>query len=376
MSRAATRTRAATDALFMARALREAHKGHPSPNPHVGAVVVRGRRVVGVGHHERCGGPHAEVVAMQRAGSRARGATLYVSMEPCNHYGRTGPCSEAIIEAGVRRVVIGCSDPTPHVAGSRAKLRRAGIEVTFGVLQREAEELAADFTKFMLEGMPFVTLKAALTLDGRLATRSAESKWISGKEARREAHRLRALSDAVLVGISTVLADDPELTVRHVRGDNPLRVVLDTRLRMPVRSKLARVSGSRRTLVFHGPRASARRKRELERCGVELVEVALDKKGRPRLSAVLRELARRNVVRLLVEGGSEVHGAFLDAGLADRAALVISPRILADAEATPFARGRARARIADALGLREVTVRRLGMDVLFEGVLVYPSEAR
>lgn len=355
------------DAAMMVRALREARKGRPSPNPHVGAAVARGAELISVGHHGYCGGPHAEVVALQRAGSRARGATLYVTFEPCNHHGRTGPCTEAIIASGVRRVVVGCPDPAPHVPGSSQKLRKAGIPVEVSALRGEAEALIADFSTFMLRKRPFVTLKAALTLDGRIATRTGDSKWISSELSRREAHRLRANADAVLVGITTVLADDPELTVRHVRGKSPLRVVLDARLRTPPASKLAAGSDRARTLVFHGPDANARRMRELQARGVELSQVPVDARGRLQLARVLRELHRRDVVRLLVEGGSQVHGAFLDGGFADRAALFLAPRILADAEALPFAQGKRKRRLEDALDLARVRVRKLGPDLLVEG---------
>lgn len=358
---------ATLDARFMTQALREAHKGHPSPNPHVGAVLVRGGKVIAVGHHPRAGGPHAEVVVLRKAGKRARGATLYVTLEPCNHYGQTPPCTEAIIAADVARVVAGCPDPLPHVQGSTARLRRAGIAVHSGVCRQAAQELIADFKKFRVRKLPYVTLKAAITLDGRLATRSGDSKWITSKAARRHVHAMRAQSDAVLVGVGTALADNPELNVRLARGPNPLRVVLDTRLRLPLQSKLAKVKPSLRTLVFHGPRADKRRRSALLAKGVELVQIPVDRHGRLRLPAMLRELARRDVVRLLVEGGSQVHGAFLDAGLVDRAALFVAPRLLADADALPLASGKARLRMAHAIELESPTVQRFGPDILVEG---------
>jgi diaminohydroxyphosphoribosylaminopyrimidine deaminase/5-amino-6-(5-phosphoribosylamino)uracil reductase len=355
------------DAAMMARALREARKGSPSPNPHVGAVITRGKRIIAVGHHERCGGPHAEIDALQRAGARARGATLYVTFEPCNHHGRTGPCTEAIIAAGLARVVVGCADPAPHKPGSRARLRRAGVAVEIGVRKAEAEALIADFAKHMLRKLPYVTLKAAVTLDGRMAARSGESKWITSEAARRQAHRMRANSDAVLVGVETVLHDDPELSVRLVRGKHPLRVVLDSRLRTPERSKLARVTPELRTLIFHGPRASKQKRARLAARGVELFEVGYDARGRLHLRDVLRELARRDVVRLLVEGGSRVHGALLDAGLVDRVAVFVAPRLLGDAAARPLAdRGRALT-LAQALALESLDVQRFGPDLLIEG---------
>jgi diaminohydroxyphosphoribosylaminopyrimidine deaminase/5-amino-6-(5-phosphoribosylamino)uracil reductase len=358
----------ARDDALMARALREGRKGRPSPNPHVGAVVARGGEVVSVGHHARCGGPHAEVMALGRAGARARGATLYVTFEPCNHHGRTGPCTEAIIAAGVRRVVIGCADPAPHVPGSSERLRQAGIEVELGVRGEEAEALIADFRRLIVDARPFVTLKAAVTLDGKLATRSGDSKWITGETARKEAHRMRAGSDAVLVGVGTVLADDPRLDVRLVKGPNPLRVVLDSRLRTPPKSHVAdtRIAP---TLIFHGPDAPAARRKRLQDGGVTLVELKLDRTGRLPLKRVLRELGKREVMRLLVEGGAGVHGAFLDRGLADRAAIFVAPRILGDAEGLPLARGRARRHIADAPQLKRPETRKLGDDVLITGDL-------
>ncbi|MFI5306247.1 MAG: bifunctional diaminohydroxyphosphoribosylaminopyrimidine deaminase/5-amino-6-(5-phosphoribosylamino)uracil reductase RibD [Polyangiales bacterium] len=355
------------DAAMMARALREARKGRPSPNPHVGAVVARGGKIISVGHHARCGGPHAEVVALRRAGARARGATLYVTLEPCNHHGRTGPCTEVVITAGIARVVAGCADPTSHAARGRAKLHRAGIAFDLGLRRGECEASIADFTKLATTGLPHVTLKAAVTLDGKLATRKGDSKWITSLPARRHAHRLRAQADAVLVGVSTVLADDPELNVRLVRGPHPLRVVLDAELRMPPGSKLAKTSEQLRTLVYHAPEASPRRRRALLQRGVVLQEVSTEGEGRLRLRSVLADLGRRGVMRLLVEGGSRVHAAFLDQGLADRAAVFVAPRILGDAAAISLADGRPRARIAESLQLSHVRVRRFGDDVLIEG---------
>jgi diaminohydroxyphosphoribosylaminopyrimidine deaminase/5-amino-6-(5-phosphoribosylamino)uracil reductase len=362
------------DAAMMRRALSCAARGDPSPNPHVGAVVARGARVVSVGHHARCGGPHAEVVALEKAGRRARGATLYVTFEPCNHHGRTPPCTEAIIASGVKRVVFGCKDPLPHVPGSKRRLERAGIEVMEIGTHAErtrARRLIADFAKHRRTGMPEVTLKAAITLDGRTATRSGDSKWITSESARKQAHRMRAYCDAVLVGVGTVLADDPELTVRALRGRSPLRVVLDSRLRTPLDAKVVRTARDTPTLIFHGPRAPAARAAKLRALGVELQALPLQG-TRLSLPRMLEVLGGRGVVRLLVEGGAHVHGALLDAGQVDRVALFIAPKLLGDPQAMPLAVGQKRMRIAQALTVSAVETVRLGDDLLILGDLKGP----
>ncbi len=359
------------DEQMMARTIELARRGRPSPNPHVGALVVRDGRVIAAGYHHRAGRAHAEVDALNKLDHRAEGATLYVTLEPCHHHGRTGPCSEAVIKAGIKRVVIGCEDRVPGHGGGAERLRQAGIEVDMGVCRDDAEALVADFYKHALSGLPYVTLKAALTLDGRMATRSGDSRWITGEEARKHAHRLRDRSDAILVGVGTVLADDPELTVRHVRGRDPTRVVLDSLLRTPDEAKLLRGSGS--SLIFHAPEAPERRIAALHAAGAELI--AVPRRGASLdLESVLRELARRDIVRLLVEGGPRVHGALLDAGFADKVALFVAPRLLGDAEALPFATGCARPQMASAFNLKREAWRKLGRDMLIEGTLVGPGE--
>ncbi|HEX7477840.1 MAG TPA: bifunctional diaminohydroxyphosphoribosylaminopyrimidine deaminase/5-amino-6-(5-phosphoribosylamino)uracil reductase RibD [Polyangiales bacterium] len=316
------------DVRMMKRALRAAERGDPSPNPHVGAVLARGDQVISVGYHACCGQAHAEVDAIRRAAGSVRGATLYVTLEPCNHHGRTPPCTEAILAAGIERVVVGCEDPAPHVPGSARRLRRAGVEVVVGVERERARAMIVDFEKFMLHGLPYVTLTAAATLAGREAARSGNAKRPGGRAAGRSAHHLRAQADAVLVGVGTVLADDPELTDGLGRGRIPLRVVLDTQLRTPPCSRLVSTAPQVRTLILHGKAASPVRARRLAEAGVELARVRTSACGRLALRDVLRTLARRDVVRLLVAGGAGVHGAFLDAGLADRvddSVLVVGP---------------------------------------------------
>lgn len=356
------------DPRFMRRALREAQRSRPSPNPRVGAVVVRDGKVIAVGHHEVCGGPHAEVNALAKAGDAARGATLYVTLEPCNHVGRTGPCTEAVIAAGIKRVVVGCADPMPHVPGGLDRMRKAGVEVELGVEQGAAEQLVRAFGHHRHTGLPHVLLKAALTLDGRMATRTGDSKWITGVEARTEAHRLRAESDAVLVGVGTALADDPELTVRMCAGSDPLRVVLDSQLRLPVKSKLVQGAGQVPTLVLHARGADERRAARLREHGVELAAVQAGKAGlSPK--AVLRLLGKRGVLQLLLEGGPQVHGAFLAAGVVREAALFYAPKLLGDAAAMPLAQGAAVRRMADAFTLEDPQMTPLGPDWLIRGAL-------
>jgi diaminohydroxyphosphoribosylaminopyrimidine deaminase/5-amino-6-(5-phosphoribosylamino)uracil reductase len=355
---------------MMARALKEARRGRPSPNPHVGAVIARGDTLVSVGHHERAGDDHAEVAALRAAGDAAAGATLYCTLEPCNHFGRTPPCTDAIVAAGIRRVVLGARDPKPHVPGALDKLAAAGVEVTLGVREDECVAMVADFARHIATGMPYATLKAAVTLDGRIATASGDSKWITGEAARREAHRMRDRADAVLVGIGTVLADDPALTVRHVRGRDPLRVVLDTHLRTPPSATLVRHGSRASTLIVHSPDAPAEaRARLADHPGVELLEAPLDAQGHLDLEPVLRELGRRDVVRLLVEGGAKVHGALLARGLVQRASIFIAPRLLGDPRAIPLADAGPIARIADGWRLVRPELRRFGDDLLVEGEL-------
>jgi diaminohydroxyphosphoribosylaminopyrimidine deaminase/5-amino-6-(5-phosphoribosylamino)uracil reductase len=314
----------------MRRALALARRGlgETNPNPLVGCVVVKGGQVVGEGFHARAGGPHAEVVALRRAGVRARGATLYANLEPCAHQGRTPPCAPLVRASGVARVVAAIRDPNPLVRGrGLALLRRAGIAVTTGVLAREASRLNERFLLSARRGRPFVTLKAALTLDGRIATASGRSRWITSPAQRRQARRLRRLHDGVLVGIGTVLADDP-LLLPSPRPHRPfVRVVLDSRLRLPARSRLARTASPRTPVVILTCRAEPRRRRTLEAAGVEVVEVASERTRVP-LVAALRALHERGLASVMVEGGSEVLGSFLAARLVDQVALFRAPLLL------------------------------------------------
>jgi diaminohydroxyphosphoribosylaminopyrimidine deaminase/5-amino-6-(5-phosphoribosylamino)uracil reductase len=347
-------------------ALREAEKGlgRTSPNPAVGAAVVKGGRVVALGHHARAGSPHAEVAALARAGARARGADLYTTLEPCDHWGRTPPCSLAILQAGIRRVFVGSRDPNPVVNGrGTARLRRGGVEVVRDVLRAECDRLNRAWFRFITAGRPYVTLKIAASLDGRIATRTGDSRWVTGPEARALVHRLRDRADAVLIGAGTARADDPRLTARLPggRGRDPLRVVLDTRLRLPHRLRLFRQRSSAPTLVAHARSRLPRLPR-----GVEPVRCRA-RGGRVDLADLLDKLAQRGVTHLLVEGGGEVATSFLAAGLVDRLLLFLSPRILGG-DGLAWARAPGPRRLADALRLAEVEVTRHGDDVLVSGI--------
>jgi diaminohydroxyphosphoribosylaminopyrimidine deaminase/5-amino-6-(5-phosphoribosylamino)uracil reductase len=358
------------DAAFMRLALREAARarGDTAPNPMVGGVVVRGGRVIAVGHHVRPGRAHGEAVALERAGSRARAATLYVNLEPCAHYGRTPPCVDAVLASGVRRVVVALRDPDPRTAGrSFARLRRAGIEVVVGVEADAARELNRGYLSRVERGRPWTTLKLAATLDGRIATASGESRWITGPAARAWVHRLRRASDAIAVGSGTVLADDPALTAR--RGERivhrPRRIVIDSRLQTRPRARLLDPADPGGAWILTGPRAPARRRAALEAAGALVLPVRTGASGLD-LRAAWRLLASRGVNDLLVEGGGGLAAALLGAGLVDRVALVLAPRLLG-ADARPAIGPLGIRRLAGAVALRSLEVRRLGSDVLIVG---------
>ena len=356
----------ALDARMMALALYVAERGRTSPNPHVGAVVADGERVLATGYHHKAGEAHGEIDALRKLGMRAHGSTLYVTLEPCNHWGRTAPCAEAVIAAGIRRVVIGCEDRIPGHGGGAERLRAAGIEVQMGVQRLAAERLVADFYKLALQGLPYVTLKAAVTLDGRMASQQGDSRWVTGAAARKHVHRMRDRSDAIMVGVGTVLADDPALTVRDVPGRSPLRVVLDSALLTPLDAQLVESARAVPTLIFHGPHHDRDRARLFQERGVELAEVPRGAQGLD-LDAVLRTLAQRNVMRLLVEGGPTLHGALLEGSHVDYAAVFVAPRILADPAGMPLAMGQPKPHMGLAFALDQPKHRRFGDDVLIEG---------
>ncbi len=357
------------DERFMLQALELAVSAnyHTSPNPMVGAVVVRDGVVVGTGAHMRAGEPHAEINALAAAGEAARGADLYVTQEPCSHAGRTPPCVDAVIAAGVRRLIAGMQDPNPKVDGRGiAALRAAGITVITGVLEQRVRRLNEFFVKHVTTGLPFVTAKFAMSLDGRIATHTGESKWITSDEARREVHRLRHMHDAILVGANTVLRDDPNLTTRLPEGGrSPLRVVVDSRLRVPLDARIfQQESGG--VLLATSDRARGDRLREFERLGVPVVVLAADH-GRVGLPDLMRHLGGREVISLLIEGGSSMHGSAFDQRLVDKVIAFIAPRIIGGVEAPAAVGGRGVDALAEAHALRDVEVRSCGPDIVVSG---------
>ncbi|MCP4674077.1 MAG: bifunctional diaminohydroxyphosphoribosylaminopyrimidine deaminase/5-amino-6-(5-phosphoribosylamino)uracil reductase RibD [Deltaproteobacteria bacterium] len=353
------------DPTLMDLAIDLARQSRPSPNPRVGAVIAKDGVVLGRGYHERQGMPHAEVVALANTGDAARGADLYVTLEPCCHRGHTGPCVQAIVKAGIARVAVGMVDPDPRVSGGGIQaLEQNGVAVVVGLRGDECSRLLSGYTIHRVEGRPEITLKAAITLDGALAAITGDSKWISCKESRTLAHGMRADSDAVLVGIETVLKDDPELTVRHCPGKNPLRIVMDSRLRTPTDSKLIQSATIAPLLLVHTV-ANTAADQFNDMAGVEtlLCEPTADGLVDPRDLAF--KLGKRGILSLLVEGGAKIHGAFARAGIADRFSLFVAPKILGGG--LPWISFPGTRSVTDGLSAFNLTVTSVSEDLLLEG---------
>lgn len=365
---------AAHDIRYMTRALQLAARGRgrTSPNPMVGAVVVSGRRIVGEGFHRTAGGPHAEAIALHAAGPRAKNGTLYITLEPCSHTRkRTPPCVPAILAAGIRRVVVAMRDPNPQVNGKGLRrLTRAGLSVTAGCLERQAGQLNDSYIHRMRTGRPLVTLKMAMTLDGKTATAAGESQWITGPDARRHAHRLRSQADAIMVGINTVLADDPQLTVRLGKpiASQPLRVIMDSTLKIPLTARVVSSRSRQGTLIATTRRASHGRLARLRQRGISVL-VLPGEKGRVSLRACLKQLARMGVSRLLIEGGSELAASALQSGVVNRLHLYVAPRLLGGINAKSAVGGFCPPRLAQALSVSSLRVKKIGSDLLIEGTL-------
>lgn len=355
--------------MEMAYGLAEKARGRTSPNPLVGAVVVRGGAIVGHGFHEEPGKPHAEILALGIAGPLARGATLYLTLEPCVHWGRTPPCVDTVLAAGLKRIVVSALDPNPLVhAKGVGRLEEAGLDVSVGLLAERNSALNEAYIKYITRKVPFVTLKAALTLDGKIACRTGDSKWITSAATRDYGHLLRGEQDALMIGVNTLVADDPLLTVRHAGwpGKTTVRAVLDSRLRFPLASRLLSTLDRGRILVFSGSEAPAGPAEALETRGVEVV--------RPRggaqvwtLESVLAELGRREIAALLVEGGSRLFTSFVENRLADKAVLTYAPRLVGGAAAPGLVGGMGVDEVARAIALKRTRSFSIADDLVVEG---------
>lgn len=355
-----------SDEAFMIEALKQARvsRALPYPNPWVGCVIVKNGEIIGRGCHRGPGTNHAEVEALRQAGRRAKGSTLYVTLEPCCHYGNTPPCTDAILRAGIRKVFYAMRDPNPAVAGRGSRiLKNHGVKVNAGLCSQQAAEFNEVYLKFRATGLPFVTAKIATTLDGKIATRTGESKWITDEAARRRAREFRAQNQAVMVGINTVLADNPHLGIRRRGIQDPLRVILDSGLRIPLKSRVVRLGGC---IVACGNEVSPEKVTNLQ---LEDASVWTFKGRRVPLRQLLARLAGRGVISVLVEGGSEVLGSYFDEGLVDRVCWFVSPMIVGSVHSRAAVAGIGAAKLAEAWRLREPAIERVGDSWLIQGNL-------
>ncbi|MCR6544647.1 bifunctional diaminohydroxyphosphoribosylaminopyrimidine deaminase/5-amino-6-(5-phosphoribosylamino)uracil reductase RibD [Dehalobacterium formicoaceticum] len=361
-----------TDEQWMQRAINLARKGEgwTSPNPMVGAVIVREGQVVGEGYHQKAGTPHAEIHALQMAGTKALGGTMYVTLEPCCHHGRTPPCTDALIKAGLKKVVVAMVDPNPQVAGGGiAKLRAAGMEVVTGVLEDEARVLNEVFIKQITSQRPFIAFKSAVTLDGKTSSYTGSSKWITGEEARMVGRQLRHRYDAILTGIGTVLADDPLLTTRVPGLKDPQRVILDSRLRIPMEAQVLDTK-SAPTLVFTGEIADGEPKAALlAEKGVEVISCP-GSEGQVDIFSVLKILSEKGITSILIEGGAQIQGAFFDRELVDKLYVFIAPKLIGGHHAPGMLGGMGIAEMGHAVRVYDLKMDQIGTDFLLTG---YPE---
>jgi diaminohydroxyphosphoribosylaminopyrimidine deaminase/5-amino-6-(5-phosphoribosylamino)uracil reductase len=358
--------------FFMKKALGLAKKGqgYTSPNPMVGAVIVKDGEVKGKGYHQFIGQAHAEVNAIEDAGTQARGATLYVNLEPCNHTGRTPPCTRKILEAGIKRVVVAMEDPNTIAAGGSVFLKQHGIEVLTGVCENRAARLNEAFLKYVNTKCPFVMIKCAATLDGRIATRTGDSKWVTGEKARRYVHRLRHAVDAILVGIGTIHADNPNLTTRlnSKKGLDPVRIVLDTHLSISPDARILKLDSDSDTILVTGNTVSEAKKKRVVKKGVRLIEQPL-KNDQIDMKLLMARLGSMGISSLLVEGGSRVIASAFSSGIVDKALFFYAPKILGGDDGIPICRGPGPQLMKDCIRAKNIRVRRFDDDVMIEGYI-------
>jgi diaminohydroxyphosphoribosylaminopyrimidine deaminase/5-amino-6-(5-phosphoribosylamino)uracil reductase len=364
------------DARMMARTLELAARGlgRVEPNPAVGAVVVSDETVVGEGYHQFFGGPHAEVNALRVAGERARGATMYVTLEPCCHYGKTPPCTDAVISAGIRRVVVAMQDPFEKVAGrGLAQLREAGIRVEVGLCETAARKLNAPYLKLHTSGLPFFTAKWAMTLDGKIATDTGDSMWISSEESREMVHRMRDRADAAMIGVQTALRDDPLLTCWLPGGRSPRRIVVDSKARLPLGSRLVASVSEAPLWVACGRSAPRERVKALADAGCLVIPLS-ERADRVDLAALASMLGKESLTNVLVEGGSELLGSLFEARLADRVTVFVAPKLLGGKQALTAVGGIGVRSVSQAWTVCDMSVTRIGKDVMIEGDVRYGEE--
>lgn len=349
------------DYMKLAIALAKQTTGQTSPNPVVGAVIVKNGHIIGMGAHLRAGSPHAEVHAIHMAGMEAKGADMYVTLEPCNHFGKTPPCTELIIQSGIKRVFVATEDPNPLVAGrGNNYLKNAGIEVQVGLCKKEADNLNTTFFHFIKTKQPYVTLKAAISLDGKIGARTGDSKWITSSEARLDVHELRHAHDAILVGINTVMTDDPLLTTRLPRGGkNPIRIILDTHLRIPLHSRVVK-DQSAQTIVFTGNSTDNNKKEKLVEAGVDVVNLPAES---ILVRDVLKHLATKQITSLLVEGGSEVHASFIKERAFQQIIFYVAPILIGGKKAFPVIGGSGANFICEGTKLTFQSITQIGPDI-------------
>jgi diaminohydroxyphosphoribosylaminopyrimidine deaminase/5-amino-6-(5-phosphoribosylamino)uracil reductase len=334
----------------------------------VGAVLVRGGRIVGSGTHRRAGGDHAEIAALKQAGKQARGAIMVLNLEPCDHQGKTPPCTLSLIRAGVRRVVSGMLDPNPLVSGKGIrKLRRAGIQVRVNVLEKECRRLNEAFIKYITRRLPLITLKLAASFDGSIATSTGDSRWITEEAARRYVHQLRNRVDAVLVGVDTVIADDPRLTCRLPGGRDPLRIVLDSHLRIPLAARLFHQRGPEKTIVIAGARASAKKVKDIKEFGAQVWPFPLHGRRVPFI-ALLRRLAKMGLLSIMIEGGATTAARALEEGVVDKVLFFYAPKIIGG-EGRRMIGDLGIEKVSRCMKIQDVEIKRFGQDVLVSGYL-------
>lgn len=356
--------------MRMALALAKKGQGYTSPNPMVGAVIVKDSKVIGSGYHQSFGRAHAEVNAIEDAGAKAKGATLYVNLEPCNHTGKTPPCSLKILKAGIQRVVMAMEDPNTIAGGGAIFLKEHGIEVLTGVCESAAQKLNEAFIKYVSQKQPFVILKCAATLDGRIATRTGDSKWVTGEKARRFVHELRHAVDAILVGIGTIQADDPSLTTRlkSDRGVDPVRIVLDTHLSISPDARILQLNSNSDTILVIGNSVTEAKKKTVLTAGVRLIEQPL-KDGQIDLKSLMVQLGSMGIASLLIEGGSRVIASAIRSGIVDKAHFFYAPKILGGDDGMPICRGPGPEQMEDSIRVKDIHVEQFGDDVMIEGYI-------